>query len=202
MSPRTIEANEQIKDERRSQILLTALKIFTHKGFAAAKMSEIANESGVSYGLVYHYFKSKDAIYTELIEHAIDSLGKMIEKVKIDIEGPVEQIHEIAVRVFDSIENKEASGYYYMLMMNAITCESMPVSAARIIKESMARLTMFSDIISEGQEKGQIPEGDPMELAITCFSAVLGLASLKVSGTIPELPDLNILMRIFNISSK
>lgn len=80
--------------------------------------------------------------------------------------------------------------------MNALTCEAMPVSTAKIIKESLSRLNMFSAIISAGQKQGQIREGEPMELAITCFSTVLGLASLKVSGVIPKMPDSEILMRI------
>lgn len=197
MAPRSIEVNEQIKDERRSQILLSALKIFTRKGFSATKMSDIAKDTGISYGLVYHYFKSKDDIYTELIEYAISSIGKVIEDTKKNVEQPIDQIRHITVRVFDSVEHKEASGYYYILVMNAITCEAKPVSASEIIKESIDRLKMLSDIISEGQKKGQIREGNPMELAFTCFSAVIGLASLKVSGTIQKIPDPEILMRLF-----
>ncbi len=52
-------------------------------------------------------------------------------------------------------------------------------------------------MIQEGQSKGQIAQGDPVELVTTFFSAVLGLASLKVGGTIAAMPDPEILMRIF-----
>lgn len=196
MSPRSVENNEQLKDERKNQIILSALKVFTKKGFAASKISDIANDAEVSYGLVYHYFKSKDDIYTELIEHAISSLGKVIEETKMNTEEPIEQIRQITSRVLDSVEHKKTSCYYYVLVMNALTCEAMPVSTAKIIKESLSRLNMFSAIISAGQKQGQIREGEPMELAITCFSTVLGLASLKVSGVIPKMPDSEILMRI------
>lgn len=197
MAPRSTEANEYIKDERRNQILLSALKSFTKNGFSATKMSDIANDTGISYGLVYHYFKSKDEIYTELIKHAIGSLGNVIEEIQAAVDAPIEQIRRIAARVFDSVESREAPGYYYVLMMNAITCEATPVSASDIIRESVNRLTMLKDIIARGQELGQIREGDPMELAVTCFSAILGLASLKVSGTISKMPDPEILMRLF-----
>ena len=63
MAPRSEEANVQIKDDRQKQILSSALKVFIHKGFAATKMSDIATEAGISYGLMYHYFQSKDEIY-------------------------------------------------------------------------------------------------------------------------------------------
>ena len=55
--PRSEEANVQIKDDRQKQILASALKVFIHKGFAATKMSDIATEAGISYGLMYHYFQ-------------------------------------------------------------------------------------------------------------------------------------------------
>lgn len=107
MSPRSVENNEQLKDERKNQIILSALKVFTKKGFAASKISDIANDAEVSYGLVYHYFKSKDDIYTELIEHAISSLGKVIEETKMNTEEPIEQIRQITSRVLDSVEHKK-----------------------------------------------------------------------------------------------
>jgi AcrR family transcriptional regulator len=62
MSPRNEEQNELIKDERREQILSAALKVFARKGFAAAKISDIVARAGMSHGLVYHYFKSKEEL--------------------------------------------------------------------------------------------------------------------------------------------
>ena len=186
MAPRNVEANEQLKDERRNQILLAALKSFTKNGFSATKMSDIANDAGISYGLVYHYFKSKDKIYTELIQHAIDSLGNVVEEIQATVDEPIEQIRRIVSHVFDSVNSREAPGYYYVLVMNAVTCEAAPVSSSNIIRESVNRLTMLKDIIARGQELGQIREGNPAELAMTSFSAVLGLASLKVSGAISQ----------------
>lgn len=197
MAPRSIESNEKIKDERRNQILLSALRCFTRNGFAATKMSDIADDAGISYGLVYHYFKSKDEVYTELIDHAIHSLGSVMEEISAEAGDPMEQIREIVSRIFNSIESKEASGYYYVLVMNAITCEANPVSKGDIISRSVKKLTMFKDLIIQGQETGQIRKCDPLELAMTAFSAALGLASLKVSGVIPQMPDPEILMRLF-----
>jgi AcrR family transcriptional regulator len=197
MAPRSYEANEQIKDERRNQILQSALKIFTRKGLAAAKISDISTDIGISYGLVYHYFKSKEDIYFELVDYAINSIEHVIEEVKREVDEPIEQIQQIAARVLSSIENKDTSGFYYVLIMNAITCEAAPIPASKIIEECMNRLALLADIISNGQKRGQIREGDPMELAVTCFSALIGLASLKVSGTIKTLPDSDVLMRLF-----
>jgi AcrR family transcriptional regulator len=52
----------QQKEERREQILDAALRIFAQKGFAGASIRDIAREIGVTEGLLYHYFDSKDQL--------------------------------------------------------------------------------------------------------------------------------------------
>jgi TetR/AcrR family transcriptional regulator, fatty acid metabolism regulator protein len=52
--------------DRRRQILDAAVRVFARQGFHACRVSDIAREAGVAYGLVYHYFDSKDQVLNEL----------------------------------------------------------------------------------------------------------------------------------------
>jgi AcrR family transcriptional regulator len=52
--------------DKRRQILDAAIRVFARQGFYATRVSDIADEAGVAYGLVYHYFKSKDEVLNEL----------------------------------------------------------------------------------------------------------------------------------------
>ena len=52
--------------ERRRQILDAAVRVFARQGFHSTRVSDIADEAGVAYGLVYHYFSSKDEVLDEL----------------------------------------------------------------------------------------------------------------------------------------
>lgn len=61
MSDTTFSRRQQ-KEERREQILDAALRIFAEKGFAGASIRDIAKEVGVTEGLIYHYFESKDQL--------------------------------------------------------------------------------------------------------------------------------------------
>jgi TetR/AcrR family transcriptional regulator, fatty acid metabolism regulator protein len=54
------------KADRRREILDAAVKVFARQGFHACRVSDIADEAGVAYGLVYHYFRSKDEILNTL----------------------------------------------------------------------------------------------------------------------------------------
>ena len=58
---------DEAKDERRLSILMASLDEFYEKGFAAARMDDIARRAGLSKAAVYLYFKNKDALFTELL---------------------------------------------------------------------------------------------------------------------------------------
>ena len=57
------------KKERQSQIMEAAMKVFTQKGFASARVDDIVRESGLSKGAIYHHYKGKKDIFLALIEH-------------------------------------------------------------------------------------------------------------------------------------
>ena len=58
--PRSKQQNQQIKDERRRQIMDAAVKIFAEKGLSATMISDIAAACDLSYGLIYHYFPASN----------------------------------------------------------------------------------------------------------------------------------------------
>src|SRR5690348_4515212 len=68
--PRSEEANQRLREEQRAKILEGARKVFAQKGMAAT-MAEVAAAAGVSQGLAYRYFDSKEAIFKELLEQAV-----------------------------------------------------------------------------------------------------------------------------------
>lgn len=66
--------------EKRRQILDAAVRVFAHQGFHATRVSDIADEAGVAYGLVYHYFRSKDEVLNELFSERWSLLLAAIEE--------------------------------------------------------------------------------------------------------------------------
>src|SRR4051795_2992793 len=67
--------------EKRRQILDAAVKVFARQGFHACRVSDIADEAGVAYGLVYHYFSSKDEVLDTLFLERWDVLLTTISEV-------------------------------------------------------------------------------------------------------------------------
>ena len=67
--------------DRRRQILDAAVRVFARQGFHSCRVADIADEAGVAYGLVYHYFSSKDQVMNELFIERWSLLLQAIEEV-------------------------------------------------------------------------------------------------------------------------
>jgi TetR/AcrR family transcriptional regulator, fatty acid metabolism regulator protein len=67
--------------DRRRQILDAAVRVFARQGFNDCRVSDIAREANVAYGLVYHYFDSKDQVLNELFVERWSLLLQAIEEV-------------------------------------------------------------------------------------------------------------------------
>lgn len=88
--------------EKRRQILDAAVSVFASEGFHGCRVSDIAKRADVAYGLVYHYFSSKDEILNTLFT---ERWGLMLERISEIDARPVtarEKLYEIASFIIDS----------------------------------------------------------------------------------------------------
>ncbi len=75
-------------DERRAQLLELGLRLFSTRAYDEVSIDTIAEEAGVSKGLLYHYFGGKRAYYLAAIEHAAGQLLTSLEAVPSAVVGP------------------------------------------------------------------------------------------------------------------
>lgn len=78
---------EAVADLRRQQILEASLRVFGKKGFSAARIQDVATESGIAKGTVYLYFSSKEEIYAAAVIHALEQLSALIEERLNGVKG-------------------------------------------------------------------------------------------------------------------
>lgn len=71
MSPRTQQQFEEIREEKRTLIMDSALEHFANEGFYATTINHIAKHAGISKGLMYNYFESKEALLDSIIKRSV-----------------------------------------------------------------------------------------------------------------------------------
>jgi AcrR family transcriptional regulator len=88
--------------DKRRVILDAAVRVFARQGFHTCRVSDIADEAGVAYGLVYHYFSSKDEILDTLFVERWDVMLTAIAEVDASDRTPREKLHAIAGFIVES----------------------------------------------------------------------------------------------------
>ena len=88
--------------DKRRLILDAAIRVFARKGFHHCRVSDVADEAGVAYGLVYHYFDSKDEVLDTLFLERWDVMLAAIAEVDARELEPREKLYAIASFIVDS----------------------------------------------------------------------------------------------------
>jgi AcrR family transcriptional regulator len=84
MSPRSKEQIEKIRETSIANILSAALELFATKGFDSTSIAKIAEKAGVSKGLMYNYFTSKDELLKALIDQFAEGESQMMNAIQAD----------------------------------------------------------------------------------------------------------------------
>ena len=116
MCPKTPTQFLEIRNERKQLIMDAALEIFAEQGFHHASMSLIAKKAGISKGLIYNYFESKDELMHEIVKTAYTYI---LHHFSLDNEkAKFNSIIELVEKTFEMIdENKEFWRIYFLVSM-------------------------------------------------------------------------------------
>jgi TetR/AcrR family fatty acid metabolism transcriptional regulator len=97
-----VASAERAAIDKRRTILDAAVRVFARQGFHTCRVSDIADEAGVAYGLVYHYFSSKEQILDTLFLERWDVMLQAIAEADASERSPRDKLHAIATFIIDS----------------------------------------------------------------------------------------------------
>ncbi len=179
------EAKAPAADKRRA-ILEAAIRVFARQGYHATRVADIADEAGVAYGLVYHYFRSKEAVMTELFTERWSLLLAASEELyERDIPAR-EKLDGIARFIIDSYRHDPE-------LMKVIIVEVTRAAnsfGATHLPEIRRAYDWVARIVADGQREGLYREDvDPDFVGMWFYGAIEQLLSGWVFGLIPTGDD-------------
>jgi AcrR family transcriptional regulator len=173
--PRTEEANQRIRAERRAQILDAAAQLFAHKGLAGTRTADIAAACKMSEGLLFHYFASKEDSFAAVVEAALEASGDPAEAVLQQPGSPLEKLRWLLQVYLPGLWSKPA---YFLVILQALNSETTPQALRQHVLEQSARnLRIYQQLIVAGQASGEVAQGDPAQLALIFGACIQGLGS-------------------------
>jgi TetR/AcrR family fatty acid metabolism transcriptional regulator len=163
--------------DKRRVILDAAVRVFARQGFHTCRVSDIADEAGVAYGLVYHYFSSKDEILNTLFLERWDVMLAAIAEADASEVTPRDKLLAIAAFIIDSYRHDPD---LMKVIIVEVTRAANTFGRTHLgrIREAYAQI---AGIVARAQAEGAFTDEVTPEFAALAF---YGLVEQVLSGWI------------------
>jgi len=173
MSPR-----EDVSEERKEQILDAATEVFAQKGFDHARMDDIVEETGLSKGALYWYFKSKDDIIFGIMDRMFQLEFRELEELQQTDTSASE-----ALMAFTEVAIKDINR---MLRFMPVTYEFLALAfrnklVQKAIKQYMnSYVSLLDPMIQAGINSGEFKQVNPRDVSAAVGAIIEGTVLLWV----------------------
>ena len=172
--------------DKRRAILDAAVRVFARQGFHACRVSDIADEAGVAYGLVYHYFASKDEVLDTLFLERWDVMLDVIRRVDGEQMPVREKLEAIASFIVDSYQH-DPELMKVIIVEVTRAANSFGNTHIGTIREAYELIGgMISDAQREGLFKTEI---DSRFAAMAFYGVIEQLLTGWIFGLLPQEPE-------------
>jgi len=172
--------------DKRRLILDAAIHVFARQGFHACRVSDVADEAGVAYGLVYHYFKSKEEILDTLFTERWQLMLDAIEAIDSQDLPARDKLYGVASFIIDSYRHEPD-------LMKVIIVE-VTRAANSFGRQHLDKIDeaygMIADIVESARSDGSFKADISAQFAAMCFyGAIEQLLSAWIFNILPETDD-------------
>jgi len=170
--------------EKRRAILHAAVRVFAEKGYHGCRIADVARQAGVAYGLVYHYFRNKEALLEKVFEEQWAIFLAAVRAIREGPGGAAEKLAGVCRFAIDVLKTAPAAVRVLLLEM-ARTPNVVRAGHTRQTFEDALRLV--AEMVADGQRAGEIRrEADPTVAAAGLLGALELSLTAMVLGSVPS----------------
>jgi TetR/AcrR family transcriptional regulator, fatty acid metabolism regulator protein len=171
------------RSDKRRLILDAAVRVFARQGFHACRVSDIADEAGVAYGLVYHYFASKDEVLDTLFLERWNVMLELIREVDAEPLPVREKLGAIASFIVDSYRH-DPDLMKVIIVEVTRAANSFGQTHLGQIREAYE---LIAGIVTQAQRDGVFkPEIEARFAAMAFYGAIEQLLTGWIFGLLPQ----------------
>jgi AcrR family transcriptional regulator len=179
LMPRTKKQFEEMRYETREKIKTTAMHLFVQKGFGSTNVQEIADIAGISIGLLYRHYKLKEDLFNELVEFALTEIEKIIDIFRSD-DSPKKLMDQFVSEIYNDMISGEELANLLILMRQAYFSGGINLQQNEAARLNSRLIHTTAELIQKGQALGEFRSGNAYEMSMFFYSAIQGLAEMKV----------------------
>jgi AcrR family transcriptional regulator len=181
-------SNGKVTEQRREQMLRSALEVIVARGYADTRIADVAEHAGTSPALVIYYFKTRDQLLTEALRYSEDTWYAAGKQRLAAIPSAAGQLTElIAMTCLPDTDPNQRTEWLLWLDLWALSPRNPGVAAVRHKFDERWRQTIETTVLS-GQESGEFTAGvDASDFADTLSALLDGLA-VQIALEEPDIP--------------
>jgi AcrR family transcriptional regulator len=169
----------------RNALIQAGLGILAEGGAQELDLRKVARRAGVSHAAPYRHFADKQALIAAINEEGFHLLAERIRSSLREVtDEPLEQLLGVALAY---VRFAQENPWLMREMFSGITIEHETIGSLHTASKSVYRL--YAEVISNGQERGKIADGDPTALAGVLWSVLHGLAMLIIENQMRPYAD-------------
>jgi TetR/AcrR family transcriptional regulator, fatty acid metabolism regulator protein len=169
--------------DKRRLILDAAVRVFARQGFHTCRVSDIADEAGVAYGLVYHYFQSKDEVLDTLFLERWNVMLEAISETDAQEIPARDKLHAIATFIIESYRHDPE---LMKVIIVEVTRAANSFGAVHLAKIAEA-YGQISGIVEQAQKSGEFRDTiSPQFAAMAFYGAIEQVLTGWIFGTLEE----------------
>jgi AcrR family transcriptional regulator len=161
----------KIVEDRREQIAAAALRVFAQKGFTRATNRDIAREAGITPGLIYHYFPSKEALLKAIVD--LQSPAQLTRALSPEMLAlpPEPLIRSLLLQMIAVVEGERFTQLLRVFLPEAI---HNPALAALGLPSHQEATKFLEDYLAAKMDSGELRRADPAMAAQVLMSGIMG----------------------------
>ena len=170
-------------EDRAPEIARAALELFVTKGFAATKLDDVAKAAGVSKGLPYLYFKSKEELFKAVIVEAIGEPLVRANEMVDAFDGTTEELLRVLVAKFREFSESPLGGVIKLILAEA---GNFPDVARFYCSNFELRgRSLFAKMLRRGVERGEFRPIPDIDMVAIILAQPLAMHSVWLRSLAP-----------------
>lgn len=173
------------KELRRLQILQTALNLFVQQGYYGTKTNQISRRAGISEGLLFYYFPTKEKLLEELVKLGIEGMSL---KIQTDVKNGLDFFYQLTVMLFEEVKDYTFIAQMFPFMAHVAKAPDIP-EHIRQMAVSVDTIQNSCGMIEAGQQDGSIRQGNALALSNMYWCSIHGIMeqySVRADIPLPE----------------
>ncbi|WP_086829735.1 TetR/AcrR family transcriptional regulator [Allokutzneria sp. NRRL B-24872] len=192
--PRTAAQNEALRSASRETVFTHAVRVFARRGYAAASIRDVATEAGVSVGLIYRHYATKDELFADVLDRAAIGLDQRARELAAAPDGHAALARFLELYL-DDITGDDGAAEFSVVVNQAFLSDEPAGARERLLASHDAFRQALETSIARAE---RFPAEDIADVVAVLLSLLSGAVTMRMASGPSAVPSAAVVLRLLD----